>query len=44
MAIEIPLHKYQICTRENWNKASSNSDQKNNENNETDLNTDDKDI
>lgn len=48
MAIKISLHKYQIHTKENWNKAPPDSDQKSDESsdedNETDLNTDDKDM
>ena len=44
MATGIPLHKYQIYTRGNWNKASLDSDQESDEDNETDLDTDDEDI
>ena len=44
MGIGIPLHKYQMHTRGNWNKAPSDSDQKSDEGNETDLDTDDEDM
>ena len=41
MAIRIPLHKYQMCTKRNCNKAPSDSDQESDEGNETDSDTDD---
>lgn len=44
MAIGLPLYKYQICTRENYNKASINSNQGINKNNKPDFNTNDKNI
>ena len=44
MATGIPLHKYQMRTRGNWNKAPPDSDQESDEGNETDLDTDDEDM
>lgn len=44
MATGIPLHKYQICTRENQKKTPLNSDQKSDEGNEINLDTDDKNM
>lgn len=44
MAIGIPLHKYQMCTRGNYNKAPPNSDQKSNEDNKTDWDIDDENM
>lgn len=44
IATDIPLHKYQIYTRENQNKTSLDSNQESNKSNETDLNTDNKDM
>ena len=44
MATGISLHKYQIRTKGNWNKTPSDSDQKSDENNKTDLDTDYKDM
>lgn len=41
---EIPLHKYQIYTKENQNKIPLNSDQESDEDNKIDLDTNDKDI
>lgn len=40
----IPLYKYQMHIRKNWNKVFSDSDQKNDENNEMDLDIDDKNM
>lgn len=37
MLTRIPLHKYQICTKENWNKVSLNSDQESDNSNKIDL-------
>lgn len=44
MATRIPLHKYQICTRENWNKALPYSNQESDKGNETDLDINDEDM
>ena len=44
MATGIPLHKYQMCTKGNWNKVLLDSDQKSDEGNKTNLDTDDEDI
>ena len=40
----IPLHKYQIRTRGNWNKAPPDSDQEGYKGNVMDLDTDDEDM
>ena len=42
--MRISLHKYQIYTRKNQSKVPLESIQENNESNETDLNTNDKNI
>lgn len=44
MATGILLHKYQMCTRGNQNKATLNSDLTSNESDKIDLNTNDKDM
>ena len=44
MATEIPLYKYQMRTRKNWNKTPSDSDQKSDESNETNLDINDENI
>lgn len=44
MATKIHLHKYQIRTKRNQNKAPSDSDQKSDEGNETNLDTDNEDM
>ena len=44
MATGIPLHKYQMRIRENWNKAPSDSNQESNEDNEIDLDIVNEDI
>ena len=40
MVIGIPLYKYQMRIKRNWNKVFSDSDSKSNERNETDLHID----
>lgn len=42
--MKISLHKYQIYTRKSWNKVPLKNIQENDKSNETDLNTNDKDI
>ena len=44
MVTRIPLYKYQIRTRGNWNKTSLNSDPEDNEGDETDLDIDNEEI
>lgn len=44
MATGIPLHKYQMRTKGNWNKELPDSDQESDKGNEMDLDTDDEDM
>ncbi len=44
MATGILLHKYQMHTRENWNKVSPDGDEESDKGNEIDLDIDDENI